>query len=857
MNATIPHQRSIIEQASDAILQARARLLEYVVTAAILLAVAAVAIGANPWNGQTSSPLDLLASYPGWGSQVEKSEIRSQERSDALDARLPQWTYARNELRAGRLPLWNDTSAGGDASLLKLTSGQLTPAFAIFSAASDPARGFYFSVLFNLFAAGFGMFVFLRSHLGLLPALFGAVMFQLCGFNVAWLYWSHMLTIIWAPWLLWSMDGLLRKPSPGWFSLTAVSTALLLLGGFPFIAQLMLGAAILYAIIFAFSYGNSRPALSTWQRSVLHRMSLGLISLAAGFLLAAVPLLTFIDWLQQFSTDHRSAGSFLSLTDDAKLLLWPWAFESPRVESSMYVGSLGAFLGVLGATLFWVRREKSSDLGLFSLAILLVSTTLVFQLLPVSVLSWVPGLGMNTWSRAISLLGLGLSIGAAVFIQIIVNRSQRFPVTARFGMVIVIGIALAAQTYDQFRYYRQFNGPTNATHFYPSTEIISYVTSNSGDFDFVIADTSYLVSGSLGGYGIREWFAHRFKTDELKRLLPNLVTDPFTTATASQIPAQKIRFEADEMELMNVRYVLAREDRLLFNIIASGTDSNRAMKPLPDLPSNKWNQPFIVPPAAHVNSISIRFATYRAKDVDGRISLRMVDSQGNTVASLDKNAEGMIDNELLRFVFPNTLELSDREYSLEIDYQPGRNLRRVTAWAGTPKDPKRTVRVNGIAQPVSLDFFIEGQTPLSKFRRVMSEGPVSLWENQKSPNGPYFTPHAVDPDQLDSKSVVTTYYSPGHFELEYGGDLEGYVVVPMEATDGWKVTVNGKSVRTAAMLGVMPAVLVQGPSRIVFSYAPESFRIVNLWLISMAALIAGLVLWAARRRSSEKNLRNI
>ncbi|MGH8075355.1 MAG: hypothetical protein ACREO4_14990 [Lysobacter sp.] len=820
---------------------------EFLLAVAFFVAVAVAAIGANPFAGQTSTPLDLLVSYPGWGGAVAEQDVRHGSRSDALDARLPQWTYARKEVRAGRWPLWNDSSAGGDASLLKLTSGQLTPAFAIFTVAGDPAAGFYFAILFNLVLAGLGMYAFLRRHVAMVPALFGGLMFQLCGFTVAWLYWSHVLTLIWAPWLLWCVDGLLRKRSPGRLAMTAVVTAMLLLGGFPFVAELALGAAVLYAIVLAF--GGTINAVhadqSAKSRAALAGLGLVMVGIAGGFFLAAIPLVTFVQWLDQFSLEGRGAGSFMRLAKNSELLFAPWAYERPRVESSMYVGTLGTLLACLGFGLVLFRRGASL-LSTYSFLLALVAVVLTFQIVPVAALAWVPGLGVNGWSRAIALLDIALAISAAVALHWLLERVRtRSPAPAGLVVAVVL-VALGLQTYDQLKYFRAFNGPTNSEYFYPETALLKRLTADMGPFDYAVADSSYLISGSLGGYGVREWFAHRFKTPQLNSLLTKLADDPFNSPTSSMLRAQRILTNAPEMGAMNVRYLLIRSDATPRADAISSVSPNTRTVPLPPLPeAQEWRQLFSVQEEISIRAVAIKLATYRKDDVDGHITLALLATDGTVLARARRNAEAISDNRYFTFELDQPAKLAPGNYSFRVRYRPGPNGRRVTAWAapiGPVRSEKQGVLVGGQLVHRLTDHILHLDVE-SPFRKVMEDGAVSLWENSEAPKGPYFVGNTTELRDRDARAVRVVDYVPGHFTLRYMGHRPGFVVVPMELTPDWRVTVNGHDSSTSKVLDVLPAVPVEGPAIVAFEYRPRALNWFWPWFGLLAALAVGLVGW--------------
>lgn len=816
--------------------------------------LAAVAIGANPFRGETSTPVDLLASYPAWGSVVPKADVRHPQRSDALDARLPQWTFAREEFRQGRLPLWNDTSAGGDAALLKLTSGLLSPAFAVFAIAPTAALGLYLSVLLNLTLAGVGMYFFLRRHVARLPAAFGAVMFQFCGFIVAWLFWSHTLVIVWAPWLLLGVHVAIRSPRPAAVVGLALATAMVLLGGFPFVSLLVCGAAGLYALVLATSLAAGERSAADFALRLARGLAPAVAGVCGGLLLAAIPLWVFVDWLGQFDISARASGSPLRLGREFALLFRDAAFSDRRVEAAMYVGTLGAILALAGFAVVWLKRAEAFVLGLFALLLGVVALVLVFELLPRSGLDWIPGLSGNAWSRAIAILGLSFSMSAAAFLHKMTVLLRRRPLLREAPVGVVVFGLLCFQVVDQLRYFRLFNGPAQAAHYYPRTEALDHVLNHKGPFDYVIADNTHLVSGSLGGYGIREWFAHRFRSPALQEQLAGLVDDPFTTPTASIIRPPQIRLDADGMAAMNVRYLLVGAKSGLSRSLV-GVRGSPAMQPLPDLPASRaWVQPFELLRPFMPESLKIRFATHQATDIDGGVSVVLRAEDGVEVARMGADAATVRDNEYLLLPMRDVAELPAGNYVIEVDYQPGPLARSITAWAA-PVEGGGQLLAGGNPTGLRLDFVLTSRRQPAHFRKVLESPHAQVWENTRSPNGPYFIERLDALPHPGDRSVEVLGYQPNAFTLEYRGTLPGYVVVPMEATRNWRMQVNGQRVEPVLVRGLLPAVPVGAGSRIEFLYRPVAFDWLPAWIVALFAGAVGLGVWHRQQRR-RKTLRH-
>jgi hypothetical protein len=524
----------------------KARVLPGFLALTFYLAAAACTIGANPFRGETITPFDILASQRAWTTTAPKAKVRHFQRSDVLNSRLPQWEVAKKRIRSGEIPLWNDKIAGG-GSFLTVNSNLFTPAFAIFAAIPDSPVGFYVAMLANLALAGLGMHLFLRRHVGLAAAVAGALGFEFCGFTAAWLYWPHVFTVMWAPWLLWAVDRTVRAPRMSNALLVAAATALACCGGFPFLGVLVLEAGALYALAswIPLLRAGAAGRVAAWYAA----------GSAVGLLIATLPLLGLHYWLEQFDIGYRyGRGSYLSLAH-AKQLLPPWAYATQRVEQTMYVGVVMTTIAAATLLVIAIRRRRLAPLHVFAIALLAISAGLVFELWPMWLIGWMPGMAFNSWSRAIALLDISIIVLGAIGIDAAWRWSARPGRGPCFGALVVL---LAVQVVELPLFFRDYNGPVDAADYYPDVPTISYVEGAAGPFDHAITDRAFLMSGTLGAYGIREWMAHYFRSPALQDALHRMARHPFNShrASASRFPARNIRFGSAAMSDFNVRFAL-------------------------------------------------------------------------------------------------------------------------------------------------------------------------------------------------------------------------------------------------------------------------------------------------------------
>ncbi len=184
-----------------------------------------------------------------WAPALAGRGPEGQVLSDPVWQFVPWLHFARKELRAGRLPLWNPHQNGGQPLLgnaqSALGSPLVWPVLAL-----GVARGWNLSLLLRLLLAVAGAFLWLRSA-GRSPgaAALGGLMFGLSGAFVAWLGHPHTLTAAWVPWLLLAVEKLLLAPSRGRIAGTAAATALVLAGGHPetaLMAGILAGSLVLW-----------------------------------------------------------------------------------------------------------------------------------------------------------------------------------------------------------------------------------------------------------------------------------------------------------------------------------------------------------------------------------------------------------------------------------------------------------------------------------------------------------------------------------------------------------------------------------------------------------------------------------
>jgi hypothetical protein len=380
--------------------------------------------------------------------------------TDPTDSIIPWRLYARSEIEAGRFPLWNPYNLLGTHLHANLQSQTFNP-YTLLWLLLPSTWGLGAIVALKWTLGGLGMGLLLRKlGLGMAPAIFGSVAFQLAGPNVGWLQWSIADGLLWVPWLLWAALGWFDTRRTGWLAALTFFIASELLASHietSFHSLLFMGAFVLATWLAAKWQGRER----WWAISGV--VGAGLLGLA----ISAVQLLPFFDiltssfqWTLRQLTHIGEAiqppvNWFLWLTPNG--LGWPDQYEGPSnwIESNPYVGAitllLAAWLLAAEVVSLWGRiRSRNSQVAIeagegrspqpgakgsrwlkwdnirpafsprrppFWVLMLVVSLRLAYGVSPLSNLRSLPGFSSSINTRLVSVAGVCVVVLAAMGLE--------------------------------------------------------------------------------------------------------------------------------------------------------------------------------------------------------------------------------------------------------------------------------------------------------------------------------------------------------------------------------------------------------------------------------------------------------
>ena len=243
---------------------------------------------------------------------------------DHADYFEPLRWFTADELRHGRLPLWNAYSASGERWLANPQTGVFYPPAWLFLALPFTAAYNLFLAL-HVMLAGWGAFLLFSRFASSGAALAAALALMFCGPTMSLLDVNNNLaTFAWLPLVLWCA---LAKVRP---QLSALAIAMSFLGGEPFFAAL---GALAFAVI--------------RRRDVIHVANVALTSVS----LCAVQLFPFLEWIR--GSDRAGGARSELLWESMPLRDWIAVVSPVTVATTqhfipvLYVGLLTCVLALI------------------------------------------------------------------------------------------------------------------------------------------------------------------------------------------------------------------------------------------------------------------------------------------------------------------------------------------------------------------------------------------------------------------------------------------------------------------------------------------------------------------------------
>jgi len=398
----------------------------------ILLSI--IAVGVNPFAKETIGPFDLLVSYPGYSSISPKSlDIIHKARSDVLDSGVPNRIREKKE--------FYDIIKNPKANKLELVwmfyKSIWRPSKFLFLAIPNNPLAYYCAMLFKLIMAGFGTYLFLRLFLSFISSIWGGIVYMLCGFHVAWLFWQQVDTSLWIPWLIWAAALYLKSDHVKYLFLVLLVSVFMIKGGFPSVAAYGFYCFSLFILIY-----NT----INWKniRYFLLKTITPFIFVIFAFLLSIDFIFNLMNNLKDVDLSYRTAiKTALQKADLINL----FKATDLGVETAVYSGLLAIIFSLVSLSFLWIknRSRKVRSVYIFALILMPISIILGYGLIDRNLISKIPGISLGNWSRISVIISLSIALLSSFFIErLIALKKKEFEgikiINTMSGFVVSISI---------------------------------------------------------------------------------------------------------------------------------------------------------------------------------------------------------------------------------------------------------------------------------------------------------------------------------------------------------------------------------------------------------------------------------
>jgi len=304
--------------------------------------------------------------------------------SDVPSLLYPWRSFAIDELKAGRWPLWNPYYFGGMPLLANFQSAVFSYVnvfYFFFSKEIAWSIGVILSSLLTMVA----FYAFLRNKkLSKLPCVFGSIVFSLSGFQIAWMEYNVLgHTALFIPLLLLAIDKYLGEKKTRWGILISVFTAMQIFTGY---VPIVIYTYIICGLYVFYYYIFNRYFIENIKRIIITGLYF-----VWGILIASIQLFPGIELIKESirkvdPTVLASNASFLPFKNIITFIA-PDSFGNPTTGNYfgfgfydnffLFVGT-GTLVLVIYSVMQLLQTKKNNNIVIW-LILLLFSFLLIFE----------------------------------------------------------------------------------------------------------------------------------------------------------------------------------------------------------------------------------------------------------------------------------------------------------------------------------------------------------------------------------------------------------------------------------------------------------------------------------------------
>lgn len=360
-------------------------------------------------------PSDVLMNIPNF-SEDGWERPKNSLLADSVYQFEPWRGYAKEEIRQGRFPLWNDLNGHGVPLFANSQSAVLYPLNLIYYIFPDSFALLLIpisklSILFT------GAYLYLREiKMKKEISIIGGCAVTFAAFPLTWLLWPHTNVYILLPLLLFITEKVLhsKKNTDLLFTIISFLYFFAILGGHP--------ETLLHILLIHIAYVFFR----FWKN--LRKYKAFMISILSGFALGAIQIFPFIEYLLNSNVLHIRSTELSDHVLPLKSFIFnffPFILGAPQLEiykpvtnTTNFQETVGGYVGlvVIISALYWLFKSKNSLVKFWGVVVL-ASWLFSYKIWPLYLINQLPLIRLVANHRIVAYAGFGLVIIFSIFLQ--------------------------------------------------------------------------------------------------------------------------------------------------------------------------------------------------------------------------------------------------------------------------------------------------------------------------------------------------------------------------------------------------------------------------------------------------------
>lgn len=407
------------------------------------LALSIVIIGASFALPGIFLPSDILRTLPPfhWEEWVKPQNSLL---GDPVFQFEPWRGYTKSRLQRGEFPLWNEDNSKGAPYFANMQSAILYPlnVFYYLLPAHVSLYLIHFSKLFFLLLFCYLYFRAMRCTKEI--SFLGGFFITFSAFPLIWLQWPQTNVFILFPLLLFLTEKIKQCTITAhrWYVPIALSYFVAILGGHP---ETFFQIGMIHFFYLLLRLHKERK-----------KILFSVISIFAGFLLGAVQLIPFLEYLRHsYWLTHRSEDTFFLPLQSIVLLLVPFSLGAPHIDfyrpiaGTNFQEAIGGYVGIcvlLIGLIGGVRYFAKNKIIAFWTVTAVVLFGIVYKIWPIYILTKLPILKLSANQRFSGIIAFGIAVIATLVLDNMSKRkivfSQKAKKRALYLLVFFCGVSL-------------------------------------------------------------------------------------------------------------------------------------------------------------------------------------------------------------------------------------------------------------------------------------------------------------------------------------------------------------------------------------------------------------------------------